>query len=57
MIDLIIGLAALGFMTVVFFIGSFTIAGEEQEEQHDHLQKIILAALLVAFIIWAVLTM
>lgn len=39
MIDLIIGLTALGFMTVVFFIGAFTIAGEEQEEQHDHLHK------------------
>ena len=35
MIDLIIGLTALGFMSVVFFIGAFTIAGEEQEEQHE----------------------
>ena len=31
MVDLIIGLAALGFMTVVFFIGCFTIAGEEDD--------------------------
>ena len=33
MINIIIGLAVLGTIAVVFFIGCFTIAGEE--ENHD----------------------